>query len=104
MTPPQPQPLDLVRSVAGNCDRMHLLFGTGESPVDCNYQYPRFMALSLPSRNFHDEHIGIVRKYYDNWCGSVMLATGEASQFVRTFRREQLTQSIMCGTLERKES
>ena len=103
-TPPKLTPLDYVRDVAQNCNRIHFLHGTGESPVDCEYQYPQFMGMSFPSAHYHDQNLDIVREFYQKWCGSVLNVTGKAPQFVRTFRRESKTQSLACPETTQKGS
>ncbi len=99
MTLPQPTPMDFVESVTENCVRVHGLFLTGESPVDCQFHYPRYLTLSFPSAHYHDEHMDTVRKFYGNWCHSVTRMTGKPPQFVRIYRREQRQRSFSCDVI-----
>ncbi len=86
-----------VQDVMKNCNKMHLLFGTNASPVDCRYSFPRDLTLSLPSVAFHNEHIDVVLQFQNNWCSSVEAHTGTDPFFIRIFREEQHTESVMCG-------
>ncbi len=86
-----------VEDVMMNCDKMHLLFGTNASPVDCRYSFPRDLTLSLPSIAFHNEHIDVVLQFQNNWCSSVEAHTGTDPFFTRIFREEQYSESVMCG-------
>ena len=101
---PRPTAMDFVQSVTGNCMRIHGLFNTGESPVDCTFRYPKNMTLSFPSSNFHDEYVGIVGKFYRNWCRSVTRVTGAPPRFIRIFRREQSQEAMSCDAALRGTS
>ncbi len=91
----QPNPVQVQTSI-GNCANLHQAFGTGQSPVDCWYEFPRMMVLSFPSSGFHNKHLSIVRQYHGDWCRGVTEMTGYAPNFVRIFRRDGITRSQKC--------
>jgi hypothetical protein len=85
-----------VQMVLSACDMIHEEFLTGESPVDCWYQYPTVLVMSFPSAYYHDQHLKQAGKFFQDWCSTVGEATGQFPTFIRIFRREQMKQGLPC--------